>query len=436
MLIVCKFGGSSLSCAAQFKKVKNIVSSDSARKVIVVSALGKRHDSDTKITDLLYRMHYKINNSLDFSNEWDIFKERFISVRDELKINFDIEKELEELYNSLDKNVSEAFLVSRGEYFTALLMSAYIDYKFIDSKDVIKFENSGILDENLTNNKIKVSYDTKGIVVPGFYGSYKDGNIKLLSRGGSDVTGSILSKALQVDLYENWTDVSGIMMVDPRIVKNPRVVPEITYMELRELSYMGANVLHEETIFPVQELNIPINLRNTNDPTKEGTYIKDTVTDNHIITGIAGKKGFVAYTIYKKHLSNEIGFIRKVLEIFEERCISIEHVPTGIDSISVVVALKEVLPFENEIIKEINDAVKPDNIEVSEEMALIAVVGRNMKSRPGVSGIIFNTLGENDINVKLIAQGLGEIDVILGVLNKDYEKTINSLYNSLVDLKI
>lgn len=436
MLIVCKFGGSSLSCATQFKKVKNIVNDNNARKVVVVSALGKRNDSDTKITDLLYRMYYKIRAGVDYTDEWSIFYNRFVGVRDELLIDYDIESELDKLKETFKTDISEAFLVSRGEYLTALLMSSYIGYKFVDSANVIKFNNNGLLDEELTNNRIKVSYDIKGIVVPGFYGSYKDDNIKLLSRGGSDVTGSILSKALQVDLYENWTDVSGIMMVDPRIVKNPRVVPEITYIELRELSYMGANVLHEETIFPVQELNIPINLRNTNSPNDDGTYIKDTVTDNHIITGIAGKKGFIAYNIYKKHLSNEIGFIRKVLEIFEDRNISIEHVPTGIDSISVVVSHKESKIYELEIINEINRVVAPDTIEISDEMALIAIVGRNMKSHVGTSGIIFKTLGENNINVKLIAQGLDEIDVILGVNEIDYEKTIISLYNNLVDLKL
>ncbi|MGM9972242.1 MAG: aspartate kinase [Anaeroplasmataceae bacterium] len=435
-MIVCKFGGSSLSCAKQFKKVKKIVSSDDERKVIVVSALGKRNDSDIKITDLLYKMHYKVCNGIDYSNEWEIFYDRFVEVRDELKLQYEIEYDLDIIKHELIPSILESYLVSRGEYLTAKLMSAYLGYQFVDAKDIIKFNNDGNLDETLTNNRIVVAYKETGIVVPGFYGSFMDGNIKLLSRGGSDVTGSILSKALQVNLYENWTDVSGIMMADPRIVKNPKVVSELTYMELRELSYMGANVLHEETIFPVQELNIPINLRNTNEPESEGTYIKESVTGNNVITGIAGKKGFIAYNIYKRHLSNEIGFIRKVLEIFENRNISIEHVPTGIDSISVVVSKNEVGINQNEIIKEINLAVNPESIEVSEEMALIAVVGRNMKERTGISGIIFKTLGDNNINVKLIAQGLGEIDVILGVLNKDYEKTIISLYNNLKDLKI
>lgn len=436
MLVVTKFGGSSLSCATQFEKVKRIVLDDSSRKVVVVSALGKRNSSDTKITDLLYKVHYFSENGFDYTNLWNILTERFVGVRNELNIDYSIEDDLKVIRDNIERGISEAYLVSRGEYLTAKLMSAYLGYEFIDSQKVIKFNDDGSLDEGLTDNKIKVSYNQGGIVVPGFYGSYKDDSIKLLSRGGSDVTGSILSKALQADLYENWTDVSGIMMADPRIVDNPKIVSELTYLELRELSYMGANVLHEETIFPVQELNIPINLRNTNSPIDEGTYIKESATSNNVITGIAGKRGFVAYTIYKKHLSSEVGFMRKVLEVFENKHISIEHVPTGIDSISVVVSSLSVEKCHYDIIAEINKAVSPDSIECSEELALIAVVGRNMKKRQGTSGMIFKTIGDNNINVKLIAQGPDEIDIIIGVLNKDYEKTIISLYNNLVDLKI
>ena len=434
MLVVTKFGGSSLSCGNQFKKVKDIINKNEQRKAVVVSALGKRNSDDTKITDLLYILHAHLKFKASIDDLWNQFSKRFIEVKDELEIDYDIKHDLDELYASLDYNTDEDYLVSRGEFLTAKLMSAYLGYKFVDARDVIKFNNDGSLDEVSTNTLIVKEFDPSGTVIPGFYGSFHDGKIKLLSRGGSDVTGSILSKALAVSLYENWTDVSGIMMADPRIVSNPKSIKELTYLELRELSYMGANVLHEETIFPVQSLNIPINLKNTNKPDDECTYIKEVASGNNAITGIAGKKGFIAYTIYKKHLSNEVGFMRKVLEVFEKHRISIEHVPTGIDSISVVASTSDMKKYGKDIIIELNQVVNPDTIEISDELALIAIVGRNMKNHSGISGIIFKELGNNNINVKMIAQGPNELDIIVGVLTKDYDKTIISLYNGLKDL--
>lgn len=434
MIYVSKFGGSSLSCASQFLKVKNIVGENKCRKAVVVSALGKRNSDDTKVTDLLYILHAHLKYKASIDEIWEQIYTRFIGVRDELKIDYDIKKDLDIIKDSLDSNTDEAYLVSRGEYLTAKLMSAYLGYKFIDARDVIKFNDDGELDSDSTNYLISKAYDDKGIVIPGFYGSYHDSKVKLFSRGGSDITGAILANALKASLYENWTDVSGVLMADPRIVKNPKSISELTYLELREMSYMGANVLHEETIFPVQELNIPINLKNTNRPEDVGTFIKKESNSKQVVTGITGIKGFLAITIYKKHLSNEIGFMRKVLEIFEKKNISIEHVPTGIDSISVVADSESINKYKTEILQELNQNLKPDLIEISDEMALIAIVGRNMKYKIGVSGIIFGCLKDNNISVKMIAQGPNELDIIIGVLTKDYDKTIISLYNGLNEL--
>jgi len=317
MLVVTKFGGSSLSCATQFAKVKNIVMSDAKRKIVVVSALGKRDSKDTKITDLLYILHAHLKYSVPYDDIWNMIVTRFVGVQEELGIKYNIIDDLNSLKNELNKSISEDYLVSRGEYLTAKLMSSYLGYAFVDAKDIISFSYNGKLDEALTEKKVKLAFSEHGtIVVPGFYGAYPNGSVKLLSRGGSDITGSILSKCLSVSLYENWTDVSGILAADPRIIDKPRAIKEITYEELRELSYMGANVLHEETIFPVQSLNIPINLKNTNDPEHPGTFIKNVCEDQtYDVTGLAGKKEFVSFTISKSHMSNEIGFLRKSLSL-------------------------------------------------------------------------------------------------------------------------
>ncbi len=432
MLVVTKFGGSSLSCASQFKKVKDIITSNENRKVVVVSALGKRESSDTKITDLLYIIHAHLKYSVAIDDVWNLLYSRFVEVKNDLKINYDIESDLEELKNSLTKNTSDAYLVSRGEYLTAKLMSSYLGFEFVDAKDLIVFNYDGTINYEFTEAKVNDNFNASGIVVPGFYGAYPNGEIKLLSRGGSDVTGSILAKSLNANIYENWTDVSGIMMADPRLVNNPKVVKELTYEELRELSYMGANVLHEETIFPIQALDIPINIKNTNSPNDEGTYIRSKCTDtSSIITGIAGKKDFLAISIYKKHMSNEVGFLKKVLTVLEKYNISIEHVPTGIDNVSVVVSKEQLERNLHKICEDIKNSSNADMVEVSEPMALIAIVGRNMVGKKGLSGRIFEIFGRNDINIKMIAQGPEEINIIVGVENIAYESTIKTLYNEL-----
>lgn len=434
MLKVVKFGGSSLSCETQFQKVKNIILSDPSRRIVVVSALGKRNSEDSKITDLLYILHAHIKYSVPFDDIWKMITERFIEVKKTLNIDFDIESELESIHKELNKSISEDYLVSRGEYLTARLMSAYLGYDFVDSKDIIKFNYEAKIDYTVTEEQTKKAFMlSKGIVVPGFYGSYPNGSVKLLSRGGSDVTGSILARCLGADLYENWTDVSGILMADPRIIKSPKPIKEITYLELRELSYMGANVLHEETIFPIQALNIPINIRNTNKPEDEGTYIVNECKENdQIITGIAGKKNFVSFSIFKNHMSNEVGYVRKVLSVFEKYNISIEHIPTGIDSISIVVSNEQVQKYKYEIVMELKNELNADEVTIQENMSLIAIVGRNMAGHVGLSGQLFNVLGNANINVKMIAQGPEELNIIIGIDTVNYDKTIKIIYENLV----
>ena len=432
-MVVTKFGGSSLSCAKQFAKVKNIIESDPNRCIVVASALGKRDSSDTKMTDLLYILHAHLKYSVTYADIWQMISDRFIGVRDELGIKYDINKDLEALKAELNKNISLDYLVSRGEYLTSKLLAAYLGFKFVDAKDLLIFNFDGKMDNVKTENNVKAAFQEYGkIVVPGFYGSYPNGTLHLLSRGGSDVTGSILAKCINASLYENWTDVSGILAADPRIVKNPKAIKEITYAELRELSYMGASVLHEETVFPVQELNIPINLKNTNDPTHPGTIIKNVSQDeSSIITGLAGKKDFIAFNITKDHMSNEVGFLRKALSVFEKYNVSIEHVPSGIDSISVVCANEAIEKVKYEIVtdlkKDLNAAVS-----IESNIALVAVVGRNMAKHSGVCAKVFQTLGEAGINIKLLAQGPEELNIIIGVDSADYEKTIESIYNKMI----
>ena len=432
MLILAKFGGSSLSNSTQFKKVKDIVLSDENRKIVVISALGKREKDDTKITDLLYILHAHIKHSVPYNDIWEQLYTRFVGIKDELSISYEIKNDLDLLKSELNKNINLDYLVSRGEYLTAKLISSYLGYQFVDAKDIIIFKFDGNLDEKLTEDAINKAFkEHKNICVPGFYGSYKSGGIKLLSRGGSDITGAILSRYLNVSLYENWTDVSGVLSADPRIIDNPRSITELTYTELRELSYMGANVLHEETIYPIRHLNIPINLKNTNEPTHLGTLIKENCTDNsNLITGIAGKSDFVAFNISKNYMSNEVGFLRKTLSVFEKYHVSVEHIPSGIDSFAVVVNSEQVEKNRHEIINDLNQEFDA-NVTIDEDIALVAVVGRNMATNSGICAKIFNTLGEENISVKLLAQGPSELSIIIGVAKVNYKKSIKVLYDTL-----
>ena len=433
MFVVTKFGGSSLSCAKQFKKVRDIVLSDPMRKIVVVSALGKRDANDSKITDLLYILHAHLKYSVPYEDVWKIIYDRYVEVRDDLKLDYKIEDELDLIAGQLDKNIPQDYLVSRGEFLAAKLMSRYLGYEFLDAKDVIEFNYDGTVNFDATGRKTKEKVaQLKKVVVPGFYGAYGNGVIKLFSRGGSDITGSIMAKCVNATVYENWTDVSGIMVTDPRIVKNPKSIKEITYNELRELSYMGANVLHEDSIFPVQELNIPIKILNTNEPECPGTIISNECKDNsQAITGIAGKKNFVAITVYKDHMSNEVGFLRKCLSIFEKYDISIEHVPTGIDNLSIVVARDQVEKCLYELIVDLKQELGAE-VTLWEDIALIAVVGRNMAHKCGLCGKLLSVLGENGVNMKMIDQGPDELNIILGINNCDYEKAKKVIYDNLM----
>lgn len=433
MIKVCKFGGSSLASSSQFEKVKNIIISDKRRKAVVVSAPGKRFKEDNKVTDLLYLLCAHLKYGVDYSSIFNIIKDRFIKIKEELNIDYDLEKEFDELEKDFSKNSKEEFIVSRGEFLTAKLLAAFIGYKFIDASLIMKFNYDGSLNNEESFKLIKKALDENDkIVIPGFYGAYPSGDIKLFPRGGSDVTGAIVSSALGAEVYENWTDVSGILVADPKIIDNPKRISEITYDELRELSYMGASVLHEETIFPVQELSIPINILNTNNPTDKGTIItKDCKDKNTIITGIAGKKDFTSFNITKSRGSSKANLIRLVLDIFSKYDVNIEHIPTGIDSFSLVVPGSEVERCYYDLIGELKKIDDITKLDVEKEIALVAVVGRNMALKPGTSGKIFAILGSNNINIKMIAQGANEINIIVGVKNNDFEKTVKVIYDNM-----
>lgn len=433
MLKISKFGGSSVANATQFNKVKSIVESDVSRRFVVVSASGKEHKDDNKITDLLYLCHAHIKYNISCDNIFHMVEERFIKIKEELLLKYDIQKDLDILRGELDKNIDLDYLVSRGEYLTGLLMAEHLGYQFIDPKDIIFFNYDGTFDYP----KMAAAFDTvtnthSKLVIPGFYGSLPNGNIKIMSRGGGDVTGSVIANLLNADAYENWTDVSGILMADPRIVDNPRQIEIVNYSELRELSYMGASVLHEEAIFPVRDKNIPIHILNTNEPSSKGTIIKEDTSDdtaNNTITGIAGKKDFTIITIKKNHMSNEVGLIRKALDIFVRYNVSIEHIPSGIDSFAIIVESACIKDFLHELILEIKRECKADDVSVINEIALIATVSRKMKNRTGMSGRLFTTLGNQGINISVISQTSDEMNIIVGVHNNDYERTIKAIYH-------
>jgi len=434
MIIVAKFGGSSVANASQFKKIKQIVAANENRKIVICSALGKRTPDDSKVTDLLYLLSAHIKYSVPFDHIFVLIKNRFLEIKKELDLNIDLETYFDDFYKELKKGISEDYLVSRGEFFTTILMADYLGYDFIDSKDIISFNYDGTINQTITKEKIEAEcLKHAKVAIPGFYGAYSNGVIKLLSRGGSDITGALVSKALNASMYENWTDVSGILMADPKVVKNPKQIKEITYNELRELSYMGANVLHEETIFPVQELHIPINIRNTNIPEDQGTIISHDCSDNsQIITGIAGKKFFSSITVSKTYGASKTKVIKDTLEVFEKFGVSVEHIPSSIDSFSIVVSSEEISKCVYDLISEVRKLNGVYDIKVEDNIALIAVVGRNMVNIPGISGRLFAIFGEKKINIKMIAQGNQEINIIVGVSNSDYEYAIQSIYDNFV----
>ena len=423
--------------AGQYRKVRDIIMSDPARKIVVVSAAGKRDANDHKITDLLYLCYAHVQYGVDCSGIFEMITSRYLQIRDELGLKLPLEDEFNELKARLDANrISQDELVSRGEYFSAKILAAYLGYTFVDSADWISFRMDGTVDQPTSYQVFRAVAAGHGIVTPGFYGSMPNGHIKTFTRGGSDITGALAAAALDADVYENWTDVSGILMADPRIVTNPQTIPEVTYDELRELSYTGAQVLHEGTIFPVREKQIPLNIRNTNDPDHPGTMIQEHFdTDrspDRFITGITGKKDFSIVHLCKRGLSNEVGLLRKILSIYERHHISVDYVPNGIDNVSVLMQTAAIEPYLYTILGEIQQEIEPDRLTVYDEIAIVAAVGRKMAGRPGISGKIFGAMGQAGVNIRMITQGPDELNIIFGVENKDFAKAIQVLYDSFV----
>lgn len=436
---VVKFGGSSLASAEQFIKVGKIIRADESRRYVVPSAPGKRFDGDTKVTDMLYQCYYSAANGEDFSGMLKQIKARYNEIIGGLNLKLSLDEEFEKIAEHFVEKAGSDYAASRGEYLNGIIMAAYLDYPFLDAAEVIRFAQDGSFDAALTDSLLgKRLEEMQKAVVPGFYGAYQDGKIKTFSRGGSDITGSIVAKAAGADLYENWTDVSGFLVTDPRLIENPEIIDIITYRELRELSYMGATVLHEDAIFPVRKAGIPINIRNTNCPEDRGTMIvSSTCHKPHFtITGIAGKKGFVTVNIEKDMMNSEIGFGRKVLEEFEKNGISFEHIPSGIDTMSIVVHQEEFEEHEQKVLAGIQRAVDPDYLEVEGDLALIAVVGRAMRANRGTAGRIFSALAHANVNVKMIDQGSSEWNIIVGVRNEDFEKAIRAIYDIFITTQI
>jgi len=439
MIKVAKFGGTSLADASQFKKVHDIVKNNNERKIIVVSAPGKRFKGDSKITDLLYLTHAHTKYSVPYDPVFTFIEERFLKIKDELNLSVDLKHEFQIIRENLNNKCYEDYIVSRGEYLSAILLADYLGCDFIDAKDSIFFNYDGTVNSEKTKEKLKECIkNSQKAVIPGFYGSYPDGSIRTFSRGGSDITGAIVASAINADMYENWTDVSGFLMADPRIVKNPKQIKKITYQELRELSYMGASVLHDEAVFPVREAGIPINIKNTNEPENPGTIIigndemEEGYENEYIITGIAGKKNFTIFYVYKEHMANEVGIVKSALEVFANRGISIDHIPSGIDSFSVVLPTESVEKFSYEIIEELKIKCKADAVKVHNNLSLVTTVGIKMASRPGMSAKLFSALGNNNINIRMIDQGSSEINIIVGVENKDFERAIRAIYEAFV----
>lgn len=436
MVKVVKFGGSSLASAEQFKKVGNIIKADESRAYVVPSAPGKRFSDDIKVTDMLLHVYETALAKDDITEEIKAIKARYDEIIEGLGLkDFSLDKDFEEISKSLIEDPNKDYAASRGEFLNGKIMAAYLGIDFIDAAEVIFFNEEGNLNNYKTDKTLSARLsECKRAVIPGFYGMGKNGKVKTFSRGGSDVTGSIVAGACKADVYENWTDVSGFLVTDPRIVENPKPIKYITYRELRELSYMGASVLHEDAIFPVRHRGIPINIRNTNRPADEGTWIVESTAQKqeYVITGIAGKKDFCTVFITKAMMNSEIGFCRKVLQAFEENDISIEHMPSGIDTMTVVVHEDEFMHKEQSVVSCIHRLAKPDSIEIESGLALIAVVGRGMKSASGTAGKLCNALAKEGVNIKMIDQGSSELNIIVGVKNSDFETAIKAIYNTFI----
>ena len=436
---VVKFGGSSLASAEQFKKVGEIIRADEGRRYVIPSAPGKRFNEDIKVTDMLYQCYALAQEGKNFDKELMAIKTRYDEIISGLELNLSLDEEFEIIKRNFHELAGSDYAASRGEYLNGIVMANYLGYEFIDAADYIFFHDDGTYNPVKTEEILGIKLDeTDRAVIPGFYGSYDDGRVKTFSRGGSDVTGSIVAAAAKVDMYENWTDVSGFLIADPRIIHNPKTIKSITYKELRELAYMGATVLHEDAIFPVRKEGIPINIKNTNKPEDEGTMIVESTcrSSEYTITGIAGKKGFVSINIEKDMMNSEIGFGRKVLEAFEKHGISFEHMPSGIDTMTIFVHQPEFEGKEQQVLADIHRLAHPDSIDIESDLALIAVVGRGMKAAKGTAGRIFSALAHARINVKMIDQGSSELNIIIGVKNCDFEGAIKSIYDIFVETQL
>lgn len=433
---VVKFGGSSLADAEHFRRVAAIVKADPNRRYVVASAPGKRDSSDTKVTDMLYQCYEAARNREDISVLFSAIAERYNSIIRDLGLNFDISGELDYIKNAFLHHAGRDFAASRGEYLNSLVLAKYLGFSFIDAESVVYFRDNGTFDEEKTNEALREELSTRPYaVIPGFYGVMPNGTIKTFSRGGSDITGSIVARAAEASVYENWTDVSGCLMADPRIVKNPRPIRTVTYRELRELSYMGATVLHEDAIFPVRNAGIPINIRNTNDPEAPGTMIVSATAEYNtdvVITGIAGKKGLSVITIEKDMMNAEIGFGRRVLEVLEDHDISFEHLPSGVDTMSVVVPTASLDDRRERVLAAISRSVRPDSIVAEDGMALLAVVGRGMVKSKGTAARVFDAISNAGVNIRMIDQGSSELNIIVGVEENDLNAAMNAIYREFV----
>lgn len=436
---VAKFGGSSVADGIQLTKTKEIIRHDPDRKYIVVSAPGKRFEGDSKITDILYLCKTHIEHNLPYDQLFQVVADRYMAVEINLGVKVDLLKHFDEIRENLRNNPSADYIASRGEYLNAILVAAFLDYDFVDTAGLIKFDAKGRLLMEETDDALREELAKhERAVLPGFYGSTPDGKIKTFSRGGSDITGALVARAVKADVYENWTDVSGFLMADPRIVSNPKQIREISYKELRELSHMGASVLHEDAIYPARMANVPINIRNTNKPEDPGTFITAEVSEsfendeNRIITGIAGNRDFTVVAIYKNMMSSERGFVRKILDILDDFDINFEHLPSGIDTVSVVMSNQAINGRLEEVLDEFRARLRPDSIDVFEDMALIATVGHGMSYRQGVSATLFEGLADAGVNIRMIEQGSSEMNIIVGVKNKDFEKAIRAIYRAFV----
>ena len=433
---VLKFGGTSMADAAQYRKIADIVHADPARRVVVVSAAGKRTHDDNKITDLLYLCHAHLQYGVSYADIFGKIRERYCQIRDELGLKTDLESEFDALHQKMESGISCEELVSRGEYFSARLMADFLGYTFIDATRWLYFHYDGTVDQEKSYAALRDILGDGCAVIPGFYGVMPDGKIRTLTRGGSDITGALAAAALNAEVYENWTDVSGILMADPRIVDHPKTIERATYSELRQLSYSGAQVLHEMTVFPVREKNITLNIRNTNDPSNPGTLISDEFNEPRnaprFITGIAGKKDFSIVTISKKGMSGAVGTLRQIMQVFEENNVPVCYTPTGIDCISLVVPGEKLRPRQYSLTDALRRTVRPDHLVIIENIAIVAAVGRKMARRAGTSGKIFAALGEQGINIRMISQGPDELNILVGVDDEDYAQTIRILYDAFV----